>query len=116
VKPYVDQTVEMISRHGGTIKNTDVWGRRRLAYPIDKKNNGYYIQFAVEAPGEMVHHLERFFHIEENVMRHLILQFSQRDLQRREEAKEKHAAAAAAEAAARAAEEAAAAGDVDDED
>ena len=116
VKPYVDQTVEMIGRHGGTIKSTDVWGRRRLAYPIEKKNNGYYIQFTVEGPGEMVHHLERFFHIEENVMRHLILQFSQRDLQRREEAKEKHAAAAAAEAAARAAEEAAAAGGADDED
>lgn len=81
----VDRVAEYITRNGGEIKNANHWGRRRLAYPIDKKNNGYYVQFEFEGPGEIVQQLERFFQIEENVIRHLVLELDERDLRRREE-------------------------------
>lgn len=100
IMPLVDRTTELITRFGGEIGKTDHWGRRRLAYAINKKNTGYYVQFVFKAPGDIVHQLERFFHIDENVMRHLILQMSDLDLKKREEMKARLIAAAEAEEAA----------------
>ncbi len=100
IMPLIDRTTELINRNGGQISKVDHWGRRRLAYSINKKNNGYYVQYTFEAPGDIVHHLERFFHIEENVMRHLILMMSELDLRKREEMRTRLAAVAAAEEAA----------------
>lgn len=98
----VDRIAEFITRNGGEIKTTNHWGRRRLAYAIDKKNNGYYVQFEFDGPSELVPQLERFFHIEENVIRHLILQLDELDLRRRDEMRNRMATEAAAEAAAQA--------------
>jgi small subunit ribosomal protein S6 len=105
IKQVVDRTTEAIARYGGTIKSTDEWGRRRLAYPINKKNNGYYIQFGVEAPGEMVAQMERFFHLEEQIIRHLMLQLDEKDLKNREDMRNRIIAETEAEEAAAAAED-----------
>jgi small subunit ribosomal protein S6 len=105
IKQVVDRTTEAIARYGGTIKSTDEWGRRRLAYPINKKNNGYYIQFGVEAPGEMVAQMERFFHLEEQIIRHLMLQLDDKDLKNREDMRNRIIAETEAEEAAAAAED-----------
>jgi small subunit ribosomal protein S6 len=105
IKQVVDRTTEAIARYGGTIKNTDEWGRRRLAYPINKKNNGYYIQFGVEAPGELVAQMERFFHLEEQIIRHLMLQLDEKDLKNREDMRNRIIAETEAEEAAAAAED-----------
>ena len=105
IKQVVDRTTEAITRYGGTIKSTDEWGRRRLAYPINKKNNGYYIQFGVEAPGEMVPQMERFFHLEEQIIRHLMLQLDEKDLKNREDMRNRIIAETEAEEAAATAED-----------
>jgi small subunit ribosomal protein S6 len=104
ITQVVDQTTEFITRHGGTIKSSDHWGRRRLAYSINKKNNGYYVQMGVEGPGDLVPQLERFFHLEEQIMRHLVLQLTERDLKDREDMKNRLQAEAEAEEAAAAEE------------
>ncbi len=70
-----DATVEKakgyITRFGGTITNVDEWGRKRLAYEIQKLKEGYYyfIQFDAEptVPGEV----ERNIRIMDNVLRYL---------------------------------------------
>ena len=54
IAQVVTRTSEFITRNGGDIKNADHWGRRRLAYPINKKNNGYYVQFTVDGPAELI--------------------------------------------------------------
>ncbi|MEP7220889.1 MAG: 30S ribosomal protein S6, partial [Bacteroidota bacterium] len=74
INQVVTKTTEFITRNGGEIKNADHWGRRRLAYPINKKNNGYYIQFTIDGPGALVHQMERFYQLEEHIIRHLTLQ------------------------------------------
>jgi small subunit ribosomal protein S6 len=63
-----------ITEQGGTILETNKWGRRRLAYPIKKKFNGYYVHCVFEAPPVSIPLLERFFILEENVIRHLTVQ------------------------------------------
>ena len=67
----VEKVKEYITRFGGTITNVDEWGKKKLAYDIQKMSEGFYyfIQFDAEAtcPAE----LERHVRIMENVLRYL---------------------------------------------
>jgi small subunit ribosomal protein S6 len=96
ITQVVNRTTEFITRNGGDIKNADHWGRRRLAYSINKKNNGYYVQFTVDGPAALVHQLERFYMLEEHVIRHLTLQLDDSDLKGRDEVRSRQAAEAEA--------------------
>ncbi|MBS1911860.1 MAG: 30S ribosomal protein S6 [Bacteroidetes bacterium] len=89
IMQVVSRTSDFIARNGGEIKNADHWGRRRLAYPINKKNNGYYVQFQVDGPGELIHQLERFYQLEEHIIRYLTLQLDDKDIQSRDEMRQR---------------------------
>lgn len=69
----VEKVKEYITRFGGTVNNIDEWGKRRLAYEIQKMKEGFYyfIQFESEesTPGE----LEQSIRIMENVIRYLCI-------------------------------------------
>jgi len=100
INQVVARTTEFITRNGGDIKEADHWGRRRLAYPINKKNNGYYVQFTVDAPGEFIPLLDRFYQLEEHIIRQLTLQLDDKDLKNREEVRQRMLAETEAEEAA----------------
>ncbi|MBI2793111.1 MAG: 30S ribosomal protein S6 [Ignavibacteria bacterium] len=74
IDSIVDRLVEFIGEHGAQILEMNKWGRRRLAYPIKKKYNGYYVYLVFEAPAEAIPQLERFYDLDENIMRHLTVQ------------------------------------------
>ncbi len=76
IEVIINNTVDFIQNNGGTITTSDKWGRRRLAYPIQKKHNGYYVYLMYDAPATLLPQLERFFQLEENVLRHLSLKMS----------------------------------------
>ena len=61
-----------ITEAGGSIHKTNLWGKRQLAYPIRKKNEGNYVFLEVEMSPEVCASLERNFNILEPVMRYLI--------------------------------------------
>lgn len=82
---------DTILKNGGEIINIDHIGRRRLAYPIAKKHNGYYVCVEFELDGRSLERVERLLKLDENVMRHLTLKLDKREL----EAKQKRAALAA---------------------
>jgi small subunit ribosomal protein S6 len=65
------RTRELIEQGGGTWIGHDPWGRRRLAYPIDKKNEGIYHLLQFDAEPETVDELTRILKISDGVMRHL---------------------------------------------
>jgi small subunit ribosomal protein S6 len=92
ITQVVNRTSEFITRNGGEIGKADHWGRRRLAYPINKKNNGYYIQYNIDGPAALVQQMERFFMLEEHVIRHLTLQLDDNDLKGRDEVRSRLAA------------------------
>lgn len=58
--------------NNGTIDSIDEWGKRRLAYPINFKNEGYYVLMQFSAKPEFPRELERNFQINENIMRYLV--------------------------------------------
>ena len=56
----------------GTITNVEEWGKRRLAYPINDKNEGYYTLITFEGPGDLPAELNRVFNITDGTMRAMI--------------------------------------------
>jgi len=68
----VDRTTRGIVTAGGQIVKVAPWGRRRLAYPIDRHREGSYHIILFEAPSEAIIELEHTLLITEEVLRHLI--------------------------------------------
>jgi len=70
----LEKAQEQIRRRGGTITNVDVWGRRRMAYPIQKKQEGYYavISFEGEIDAANLHEIERSMRLNEKVLREML--------------------------------------------
>jgi small subunit ribosomal protein S6 len=61
----------LIEQGGGTFERHDVWGRRRLAYPIDKKEEGVYHLLSFTASAETLDELSRVLKIDDDVIRHM---------------------------------------------
>jgi len=94
----IEKVKDVIVKNGGEIRSTEKWGRKRLAYTIDKKNNGFYAFLEFKAPGDLLIKLERHFHLEEQVIRHLTIQLDKKGLKAREIAAAAQQALAAAQA------------------
>ena len=69
---------ETITRNGGEITALNKWGRKRLAYPIQKKNNGFYVNIEFTAPGTAIAQLERVYQLDENMLRFLTIQLDEK--------------------------------------
>src|ERR1700693_6391683 len=69
----VDRTTRQIVTAGGQIVKVAPWGRRRLAYPIDRFREGSYHIVIFEAPATAILELERGLLITEEVLRHLVV-------------------------------------------
>jgi small subunit ribosomal protein S6 len=67
----IARTRELIEKGGGTWVGHDPWGRRKLAYPIDKKADGIYHLLQFDAEPETLDELTRILKITDGVMRHL---------------------------------------------
>ncbi len=62
---------EIISRHKGMLVDLDEWGSRKLAYTIKNKSRGYYVRLDYCGSGEVVQELERFFRIDDRILKYL---------------------------------------------
>lgn len=69
----IDRVSHLIEREGGKITKTDPWGLRRLAYPIQKQREGYYVLMLCELDPQAVVTLERSLGLTDHVMRHLVV-------------------------------------------
>jgi len=105
VEEIISKYEKLLVKNGTEIINIDRMGRKRLAYPIKKKVNGYYICFEVLAPADVVGKLEKTFRIDENILRHLSILMSKKDLKEKQEYFVKKAATLAAFEAQKEAEE-----------
>ena len=76
--------LSFINERGAEVDEVDEWGIRRLAYEIDGKNSGYYLNIYYTAPGSHVTELERFFKLQEDIMRHIILKYDNKMIRYRE--------------------------------
>lgn len=73
VKANIEKFKGIIENGGGTVDNVDFWGKRKLAYEIDKKTEGYYTLVNFSANPELPKELDRIFRITDGVVRHIIV-------------------------------------------
>jgi len=67
----VDKFRSILTENGAELVHEENWGLRKLAYPIQKKNNGFYHLFEFKAPGTVIDVLETAFRRDERIMRFL---------------------------------------------
>ena len=83
----VDAALKRISDHlqsgRGEIKTTERWGRRRFAYEIDHKTEGYYIVFEILAEAGALDDLERQLRLADDIVRHKMIRLPDREAARR---------------------------------
>ena len=71
----INRFSELVVANGGQVDRVDEWGKRRLAYAINYKTEGYYVLMYVTAPADLPRELERNFQINEAVLRSLVIRF-----------------------------------------
>ncbi len=67
----LDRVQEIMGQLNGFLIRIDPWGPRKLAYPIRKKERGFYVRFDFCGTGALVNEMERFFRIDERVLKHM---------------------------------------------
>jgi small subunit ribosomal protein S6 len=68
----VDRVKGWVGDEGGALSKVDIWGKRRLAYPINKKGEGQYVYIETQLPPDSVVNLERNLRLQEPILRFLI--------------------------------------------
>ena len=71
----INRFSNLVAQNGGTVDRVDEWGKRRLAYAINYKTEGYYVLMYVTAPSELPRELERNMQIADSVLRYLVIRF-----------------------------------------
>jgi len=75
----LDRAKNYITRFGGQIVEVEEWGKRKLAYEIDKNTDGYYYFVNFEAEGTTPNDLEKRMRIMDNVLRYLVVRKDEND-------------------------------------
>jgi len=78
VKKIIDSVLEIIKNAGGSIENVDEWGRRKLAFPIQKHNEGVYVFITTAVSGAAIFDIERRLKLSEKVMRFISMRLDER--------------------------------------
>ncbi|SEJ58278.1 30S ribosomal protein S6 [Demequina mangrovi] len=73
VTPSLDKYLQVITNDKGTVDKLDIWGRRRLAYPIKKKNDGIYAVVNFTSESATAKELERQLGLNETILRTKLL-------------------------------------------
>jgi small subunit ribosomal protein S6 len=73
VAPSLDPFLGVVKNDGGSIEKVDVWGRRRLAYDIQKKSEGIYAIVDLTAEPATVKELDRQLNLNETILRTKVL-------------------------------------------
>ena len=73
IKGVIEKFSGIITAYGGEIEKTDEWGRKKLAYPIDYKTEGYYVLVNFAAAPELPRELERNFRNDESILRYMVV-------------------------------------------
>ncbi len=88
--PVVERLQEIINQYGGFLVITDEWGSKKLAYEVKKKVRGYYIRIDYCGTGKLVNEIERFFRIDDRVMKYMSVLLERKvDVERIKEEKAK---------------------------
>ena len=81
----IDRYRALIEENGGRVLKVDNWGRRKLAYDIQKEKKGIYIFIYCQLPSRAVHVLQRTYRLDESILRFLTVKLNKREIEQREQ-------------------------------
>ena len=73
VAPSLDKFLEVVRNENGKVEKGDIWGKRRLAYPINKKDEGIYAVIDLTCESATVQELDRLLNLSDDVLRTKVL-------------------------------------------
>jgi small subunit ribosomal protein S6 len=73
VDPIVEKVTNLITKNNGTVEKVDRWGKRHLAYPVKKQNDGYYVLINFEIDPTAIYEIDRVMKIQDEILKHLIV-------------------------------------------
>ncbi len=73
VKTVMDKVTQFVGAASGEITSTDIWGRRKLAYPIQKYREGTYVLCQANISPAAITGLERSLKLSEDILRHMLI-------------------------------------------
>lgn len=82
-KVVVDRVEALIGEAGGELASTDRWGRRKFAYLINHKSEGYYVVFELTADPAKLDPIDRFLRLADEVVRHKLIRLPEAEAERR---------------------------------
>ena len=94
IQSIISHVKELISSNDGEITDVEDWGRKRLAYMIKKSKIGYYIIFQFNAYPHIISTLEKFYKLDENILRYLNIRLTTNALEQIEKNKKQSLAEA----------------------
>ncbi len=94
IDPLVDQLSQVVTSRGGTVDKKDKWGVRKLAYRLEKLNEGYYVLLQFSASPDTVRELERRLRVSDLVMKFITVRIDEKlkKIEKRKKQREKRAA------------------------
>jgi len=81
IKSLIEKVKETITSNGGEILEIEDWGRKRLAYQVKKSKIGYYSIFRFNSLPDLIPKLERFYQLDESILRYLTITLSKEALE-----------------------------------
>ncbi len=87
INSIVKNITDLIKENGGEITEIELWGRKRLAYPINKSKSGYYTIYRFKANPAFIAKLERMYRLDENIIRYLTIVLDKKALEHYENLK-----------------------------
>jgi len=77
-KAQIEKNIAIITDHGGEIVAIDDMGMRKLAYPVEKNERGYYTVVYYQAPGTMIAELERQMRYNEDILKFMTVRYTKK--------------------------------------
>jgi small subunit ribosomal protein S6 len=87
IETILTRIKDFINSNDGEIREFENWGRKRLAYMVNKSKIGYYAVFRFDAPAEIISKLDRLFSLDEQILRFLTIKLSKDALEQIEKNK-----------------------------
>ena len=87
IESILTRIKDIIINNGGQIRELENWGRKRLAYPVEKSKIGYYAIYRFDAPSDIVAKLERSYSLDEQILRFMTLKLNNDALEQLEKNK-----------------------------
>ena len=77
VKPIIEFVDALLKKNGAKVEKIEPWGKRHLAYPVKKQNDGYYVLVNFDAEPDIIKEIDRVMKIRDEILKQLIVKIDE---------------------------------------